>query len=127
MSPDGRFVAFVSTETGQEQVYVRSTSGGRRMLVSTNGGNLPRWRHDGHELYYRGPENTLFVVSVHAQRDAFGTPQLLFRAPTMLRTATRASYSTVDGSRFLLITGAEEGLSFTWVLNGIGTRSRAAE
>ena len=64
--------------------------------------SLPRWRRDGRELYYRGPDNTLFAVSVDIQREAFGTPQLLFSAPTLTPTATRPPYASVDGSKFLV-------------------------
>ena len=127
MSPDRRFVAFVSSDTGQEQVYVRRTSGGPRVLVSKTGGSLPRWRRDGRELYYRGADNTLFAVSVDVQREAFGTPQLLFSAPTLMPTATRPPYATVDGSKFLLITRVDEEPSITWVVNGSGAPSRGLE
>lgn len=52
-SPDGRFVAYVSDESGTNNVYVRSfpISGGRKWQVSTAGGYQPRWRGDGKELF----------------------------------------------------------------------------
>ena len=127
MSPDGQFVAFVSRETGQEQVYVRPTSGGRRVPVSTNGGSLPRWRRDGRELYYRGPNNTtVFALPADTQRGRFDMPQLLFSAP-LVPTVSRYTYATLDGLRFVVITRAGEDPSITWVLNGIGSPSRGVQ
>ena len=63
-APDERFVAYVSNESGRDEVYVPPfPEGGRRLTVSGNGGRQPRWRRDGKELFYvQG--NTLIAVSV---------------------------------------------------------------
>ena len=100
LSPDGRFAAFVSQETGRDEVYVRSTSGGRRVLVSSSGGDLPRWRQDSRELYYRGADNALFVVAVDPQRESFGSAQHLFRVrmiPTRAFELRHAGWIEVPG------------------------------
>jgi WD40 repeat protein len=55
LSPDGRFMAYVSNESGRYDVYARRfPDGGERHLVSTEGGMQPRWSRDGRELFYRG-------------------------------------------------------------------------
>ena len=65
ISPDGRWLAYVSDETGRAEVSVRSLTGpARRIVVSSGGGDQPVWRHDGAELFFAGPEGRLFAVSV---------------------------------------------------------------
>ena len=65
ISPDGRWIAYVSDETGRPEVSVRSLTGpARRFVVSSGGGDQPVWRRDGAELFFAGPEGRLFAVSV---------------------------------------------------------------
>ena len=67
ISPDGRWMAYESTETGRGEVYVRSfPSGPAKWQISTSGGNWPRWRHDGKELFYMSLDarRTLLAVDV---------------------------------------------------------------
>ena len=65
ISPDGRWLAYVSDETGRPEVSVRSLAGpARRFVVSSGGGDQPVWRHDGGELFFAGREGRLFAVSV---------------------------------------------------------------
>jgi eukaryotic-like serine/threonine-protein kinase len=65
ISPDGRWLAYVSDETGRPEVSVRSLTGpARRFVVSSGGGDQPVWRRDGAELFFAGPEGRLFAVSV---------------------------------------------------------------
>ncbi len=84
-SPDGHWVVYTSNETGTKEVYARPfpLSSGGKWQISNGGGNEPRWRRDGKELFYLGPDNMLFSVSVSAKGDAFqpDTPKPLFRAP----------------------------------------------
>jgi len=64
-SPDGRWVAYSSNETGQTEVYVLPFQrAGPRVPISTNGGASPRWRHDGKELFYIRGDNTLMAVAI---------------------------------------------------------------
>ena len=66
-SPDGRWIAYSSNETGQMEIYVRPYPGpGGKRQVSTNGGNKPRWSQDGRELFYR-IGNSLMGVSVNTE------------------------------------------------------------
>jgi len=71
ISPDGRWLAYVSDETGRPEVSVRSLTGpARRFVVSSGGGDQPVWRRDGAELFFAGPEGRLFAVSVRPRANA---------------------------------------------------------
>ena len=66
-SPDGRWIAYMSGETGRQEVYVRAFAGtGGKWQVSTAGGYAPRWSRDGRELFYIGPGGRLMGVPVKA-------------------------------------------------------------
>lgn len=93
VSPDGRWFAYSSDESGRYEVYVRDLSGsGGRWQISTAGGEEPHWSPDGRRLYYRY-EDGLFGVPLDT-RSGFsaGTPQLLFRGVYNLRSDTGLSY-----------------------------------
>jgi serine/threonine-protein kinase len=66
LSPDGRWLAYVSVESGREEVYVRPfpDAGRARWQVSTSGGAQPVWAHSGRELFYQSPDDRLMSVSV---------------------------------------------------------------
>ena len=67
-SPDGRWVAYVSNETGQFEVYVQGfPAAGGKVPVSTGGGSQPQWRADGRELYYYTPDRKLMGVEVSGE------------------------------------------------------------
>jgi len=109
LSPDERWMAYVSNETGRDEVYVRPfPGGGGRWLVSAAGGTEPRWRRDGRELFYRNADS-LFAVQIRAQPD-FGVGQrtLLFTGDYL----TNARHATYDvnptGTRFIFVTGDPE-------------------
>jgi len=89
-SPDGRYVAYASEESGRYEVYVRpfvtttGTDGGEKWQISTTGGlNLIQWRGDGRELYYLAPDGTVMAVDVTTTGPTFraGPPTPLFRTP----------------------------------------------
>jgi serine/threonine protein kinase/Tol biopolymer transport system component len=80
LSPDGRWLAYMSAESGTIQVYVVAFGGGQgKWQVSANGGIMPSWSKDGKDLYYFDPTYNLFAVPVNAAGGAlqFGTPQTL--------------------------------------------------
>jgi Tol biopolymer transport system component len=65
ISPDGRFIAYVSDESGRFEVYVKPfPSGPEKWLISSHGGYEPRWRQDGQELYYIAADRMLTAVRV---------------------------------------------------------------
>ncbi|MGE0453178.1 MAG: protein kinase [Vicinamibacteria bacterium] len=105
VSPDGRFLAYRSNESGRSEVYVQEFPEARsKWQVSAEGGFDPFWRADGREIYYRGRDTRLMVVSVETGA-AFstGTPQPLFQA-RFASIAARGLYrATPDGQRFLVL------------------------
>jgi eukaryotic-like serine/threonine-protein kinase len=81
LSPDGRWLAYVSNESGASQVYVQSfPDGGRRWQISSQGGSEPQWRGDGGELFFLSLDQTLMSVSI-STRPGFtpGLPAPLFK------------------------------------------------
>jgi Tol biopolymer transport system component len=121
-SPDGRWLAYVSDESGRSEVYVRpfpAVENGR-WQVSTAGGSEPRWRRDGRELYFLSGDSMLMAVNVPpGLAFEFSPPQALFTMPA----ATIANDTTYDvssdGSRFLTSRTPESGRTspITVVLN----------
>ncbi|MGH9392325.1 MAG: TolB family protein, partial [Vicinamibacteria bacterium] len=76
-SPDGRFVAYSSDETGRLEVYGRAfPTGTERFQASATGGSFPAWRRDGRELYYLSARGEMMAVGVEAARSGlvFGSP-----------------------------------------------------
>jgi Tol biopolymer transport system component len=110
LSPDGRWLAYVSNESGQDQVYVQSfpPSGGK-WQVSAGGGAQPLWRRDGKELYYIAADRKLMAVEVKlGQTFEMGTPTPLFQTQVIrYRSSNRYAVSN-DGQRFLVNSAVEE-------------------
>ena len=108
LSPDSRFLAYVSEETGVPQVYVQSfPNGEQRIQVSSQGGNEPRWRDDGQELFFLRSDRMMMAVPV-SLRPTFEAkdPKPLFptRVP-ILANPFRWHYDvSADGERFLVNT-----------------------
>ncbi len=121
VSPDGRYVAYQSNESGRSEVYVQSFPGpGGKWQVSAAGGAEPRWRADGHELLYRAPDQKIMAVEVRTG-DSFtaGVPQPLFQGRFDLGVARSRYLPTADGKRFLAVAplGRESMTPTTVVLN----------
>jgi serine/threonine-protein kinase len=102
-SPDGRWLAYDSDESGKEEVYVRpfppSAAPGRRWQISNNGGQSPEWSRDGHDLLYRSGVQ-LMVVKYTVQGDTFaaGKPRVWI---SKMGTAVRDWDLAPDGKRVL--------------------------
>jgi Tol biopolymer transport system component len=106
-SPDGRWIAYQSDESGQEEVYVQSFPlGGGKFQVSTSGGGRARWRADGRELYFTSGESLMAVKINTSPRFEASTPQALFSIP---QSNARTFDVAADGNRFLVRTVASEG------------------
>lgn len=103
-SPDGRWVAYQSNESGPFEVFVVPFGeSGSRWQVSAKGGQLPRWRGDGREIYYTSPEGRLMAATIEAGGDTLRVADVrpLFDLPT--QTASKYTYDvTRDGGRFLV-------------------------
>ena len=104
-SPDGRWIAYTSNETGRDEVYVQAYPGpGSKSQISTAGGSQPVWSRDGKELYYRG-ERQLLAVSVRLS-PAFsaGEQRRLFDDTYEIEHRDDRNYDvSVDGKRFLMV------------------------
>ncbi len=115
-SPDGRWLAYASDESGRWQVYVRPYPGpGGRMQVSADGGLEPLWSGDGKELFFRTADH-MMVVSV-AENDGlvFGRQQELFEdsflRPSRISADVHSYDVSADGSRFLMIQRDDQGVA----------------
>ena len=123
-SPDGRWVAYVSNESGRSEVLVRRfaapsdgrTSEPETVIVSSAGGTAPRWRADGKELYFISADGTVMVADVNAgARISVGVPRALFQIPR-----SHGDWAVVsDGSRFLIAmpAGPDTSAPFTILWN----------
>ena len=110
LSPDGRHLAYQSSESGRFEIYVRPFPGsGARVQVSDGGGTEPVWSRSGNALFYRSPNGRMIRVSV-TTGDTFsiGPRSVLFN-DDYLTDATHANYDVGPGDRFLMLkrAGAE--------------------
>ena len=127
LSPNARWMAFVSDKSGRNEVYVRpfpASTG--EWQVSTAGGTEPRWNRNGRELFYYGADQMLMVVDVQTQT-AFdrGRPRALF--PARISRSGAWNYDvTPDGQRFVisLAVGDDVPKSVSVVLNWVAGLSR---
>ena len=116
-SPDGRWIAYSSTDSGRQDVYVQPYPGpGERVPVSPGGGRAPVWRRDGAELFYTTPDGyttpdkpgntmTMMAVSVSAMADrlVIGPPRSLFGGRFLPAGFLQNYDVTADGQRFLMV------------------------
>jgi hypothetical protein len=103
-SPNGLYFAFVSNESGRDEVYVQAVPPALfRTKISINGGILPRWRRDGKELFFLSPASTMMSVDVNAGA-AFsaGLPRELFKASGGPNLAFGGYVVSGDGQQFLM-------------------------
>ena len=109
-SPDGRWLAYVSDESGRSEVYVQPFPGpGARIAVSTGGGSEPVWPRRGHELFYRNGDSMMAVEVTTAPTFTAGKPRRLFDGRYARSTALWPNYDvTADAQRFLMVKGVEE-------------------
>ena len=104
-SPDGRWIAYSSNDSGRREIYVQPYPGlGGKWQVSNAGGRDPEWRRDGKELYFVSPNGSLMAVEVVAGASLeLGSPKALFSGFVADPTQTGHNYSvSPDGQRFLV-------------------------
>ncbi len=140
LSPDGRWFAYASDETGRFEVYVQrfpgaSAAAGGKWPVSIHGGTMPRWRADGKELFFAGGDGKLMAVEVRAEGSSFqaGAPRALFDLGISTAIGSRQTYEVSgDGQRFLANLAAGESLeapiqvTVNWTAALRPARARAA-
>jgi hypothetical protein len=119
-SPDGRWVAYRSMESGRPEVYVQGfnldpSQPRGKWQVSVAGGELPRWRRDGKELFFHFNDG-FYAVDVKTDGKSFaaGIPRLLFEVPTVSPSNTLSGAPFMvsrDGQRFLVLAAVEKTAS----------------
>ena len=125
ISPDGRFIAYQSDESGRYEVYAQRFPSGRgKWIISRNGGRAPRWNSRGTELFYVEPEtNSLMAVGTDPD---FGQPQTLFTADDIGLQISSTDFTarlydvSPDGQRFVAVKSLnddDEKLTITVVEN----------
>ncbi len=123
-SPDGRYFAYVSNESGREEIYIQSFPVGTgKWRVSTNGGWLPKWRRDGRELYYEAIDKKLMAVPVKLDGIVeIGAATALFQTEITVGSPNRYAV-TADGQRFLINSPLQSGQEapFNVILNWTST------
>jgi len=106
ISPDGHWLAYTTTETGRNEVFVQAFPGpGGKWRISTSGGNAPTWRADGKELYYKSTDGNFMAVPIRSEGAGIdaGTPVQLFLRLSPTATPSRRRYDvTADGKRFVV-------------------------
>ena len=108
ISPDGRWLAYQSNESGQDEIYVRpfpDVQAGR-WQISTGGGTRPLWARHGRELYYLTGAGVVRLMAVSVQQPGAsfvaGSPQMLFEGPYYTGSTGRVYDVSADGKRFLM-------------------------
>jgi len=116
-SPNGRWLAFDSDESGQSEVYVQAYSGpGGKWPISIEGGTEPMWSREGSELFFRQGNKMMAVAVRTAPTFTADKPRLLFEGPYV--TDSSANYDvSLDGQRFLMIKEEGQGSQINVILN----------
>ncbi len=109
-SPDGRWIAYNSDESGRHEVYVRPFPGpGGKWQISTTGGTFPTWSENGREIFYRTFDSRIMVVTYSVQGDSFraGKPRLWSEGQFTDRGNARNFGLHPDGKRFAVLKATE--------------------
>jgi Tol biopolymer transport system component/DNA-binding winged helix-turn-helix (wHTH) protein len=103
LSPHGRYVAYVSDESGVFEVYVqRFPEGGAKRQISASGGTQPRWSRDGTELFFVDDDALMVVQVEQGEKLSVSAPEHLFRATGLVGTEHPHYDVSSDGRRFIL-------------------------
>ena len=126
LSPDGRWMAYESRESGNFEVYVQPfPPTGAKWQISKGGGGQSQWRRDGRELYYVTPDKKLMAVAIDTGRSELVVGPGAALMDTRVSGGPSNSYAaTADGQRFLINTAVEAVRPMTLVLNWTAALSR---
>ena len=132
ISPNGRYLAYVSTETGRAEVYVQTfPQHTGKWQISVSGGTEPMWRRDGKELFYLSQENKVMAVAVSTDSASFqaGIPKELFQAQLVRGGIKNGYVVSPDGQRFLVLVPAGEAKPepITVLMNWLALLQRAGQ
>ena len=104
ISPDDQWLAYVSDETGRDEIYVTRFPTGGKWQISTEGGTEPMWSRDGRELFYRNGEKMIAVSIAAGPELSPGKPTLLFEGPYDMKVGSGATnYDVAADGRFAMI------------------------
>ncbi|MEP7327098.1 MAG: hypothetical protein ABI836_14200, partial [Gemmatimonadota bacterium] len=119
VSPDSRWLAYVSNESGREEVYLRTLSGGGgRIPVSVGGGGEPLWSRDGKRLYYRSGARLMAATIATSPSLAVTSRELLFEGP-FATDPYHPNYDVTPDGTFIMIRPVEENRQLVMVVNWI--------
>jgi Tol biopolymer transport system component len=116
-SPDARWLAYISNESGRYEIYVQPYPGpGGKWQVSTEGGTEPVWNPNGRELFYRSGDKMMVVDIATQPSFAAGKPRMLFEGQYVPTPATAPNYDvSPDGQRFLMLKPVEQAAGPTQI------------
>ena len=121
ISPDGKFLAYVSSESGRSEVYVRPyPSLDRHWLVSTEGGAEPVWATNGRELFYRSGDKMMVAKLEPGAELEMSKPAILFERPYAVDPVANDAVNydvTSDGKLFIMIEEEQASPGWNVVLN----------
>jgi serine/threonine-protein kinase len=105
ISPDGHWLAYNSDESGRPEVYVSAFPGlGGRTVISSDGGEEPRWSKDGRELFYRAGDRMMAVTVAPGSSLTAGSPRMLFEGRYQVSDTGVGGFDvSADGQRFLMV------------------------
>ena len=109
-SPNGRWMAYASNESGRYEVYVQPFLGsGGKWQISTDGGREPLWARSGRELFYRSGEKMMVADVITQPRFQAAGSRVLFQGPYETTSSASANYDvSADGQRFLMVQPSEQ-------------------
>ena len=109
-SPDGRWLAYISDESGRFEVYVQPYPGpGGKWQISTDGGTEPVWNRNGRELFYRNGDKMMAAEIIAQPSFSAGAPRMLFEGQYIPSPTTSQNYDVApDGQRFLMVKAVEQ-------------------
>ncbi len=125
-SPDGKWIAYTSDESGRSEIYVQSFPlGSGKWRVSSEGGGVARWRGDGQEMYFSNQQG-IYTASVASKGNGldFGAPQKLFENNKIANRSLQRFAVTGDGQRFAIFTG--EASNYAEIRVVLGWRPQSA-
>jgi serine/threonine protein kinase len=108
-SPDGRWLAYASDETGRSEVYVRPFPGpGGKQQISADGGAEPLWSRDGREIFYRNGDRMMAASVTGAPALSVGVPRMLFQGSYARMPWGERNYDVAADGRFLMLTTGDQ-------------------
>ena len=115
-SPDGRWLAYASDESGRWEIYVQPYPGpGGKWQISTGGGTEPVWARNS-ELFYRNGNKMMVVETTSQPTFSASKPKALFETNSIVTPATLPNYDvSPDGKRFLMLKSSEQGAAPTQI------------